>query len=184
MAPWPGVRAAYSKFYRSGAAFLFGSFGSKGVVCFRQSGDVEYDINVGLYNRDRRNWDGIVVGVWAHHTSRRDGYMYTAFMTALILATPIPFRRKGWALLCGLILMHGFIALKLAIRILHAFNSEPQLSLFAPNPFWKQVLSITHEAFAVNVTFGFIVSFFIWILVSFRREDWSRILMQKSPRGA
>lgn len=178
MAPWPGLGKAYSKLYLAGASALFKSFGSKGVVHFNRSDDAEYDINVGLYNRDQVDKNGHVTIFQASHTSRRDGYMYMTFMTALILASLIPWKRKVWALLLGLILIHGFIALKLAIRLLHAFSIKP-LSLFALSPFWKRMLAIAHQQFVVNVNFGFVVSIFIWILVSFRREDWLKILSSR-----
>ncbi len=174
MAPWPRLGRAYTRFYSTGAAFLFGSVGTTGIVRFEPLSDSEYDLHVTLYNRARQGPDGGIARIQTRHNSRHAGYIYAAFLTALILATPIPWRRKGWTLFWGIILIHGLVASKLALRILHAFNNKP-LSMFALNPFCKQVLSITHQAFAVNVTFGFIVCVFIWILVSFRRRDWARI---------
>ena len=179
MVPWPGLGAAYSKLYRAGAAFLFESFGSKGTVRFEKLIADEYDTKIVFYSRDQVGSDGKIVPVgFIHHNSRRDGYVYVAFLTALTLATPIPWRRKGWALFWGMILIHSFIVCKLAIWILYGFNKEP-LSLVLLSPFWKQVLLLTIDVFVRNLTFGFIVCVFIWILVSFRREDWTRILARK-----
>lgn len=178
MAPWPRLGRAYTRFYSTSAAFLFGSFGSKGIVRFEPLSDSEYDLNVSLYNRARPGPDGGIAGIQTRHNSRLAGYIYVAFLTALILATPIPWRRKGWALFWGIILIHGLVASRLALRILYAFNNKP-LSMFALNPFCNRVLSITHQAFAVNVTFGFIVCVFIWILVSFRRRDWVKIVSKR-----
>jgi len=174
MAPWPRLGRAYTKFYSIGAGFLFGSFGPTGIVRFEPLSDSEYDLHITLYNRAHRDADGNMVGLKTRHNSRHAGYMYVAFLTALIIATPIPARRKVWALFWGFIFIHGLIALKLALRIFYTFNHKP-LSMFSLDPFYRQVLSITHQAFAVNVTFGFIVCVFIWILVSFRRRDWIRI---------
>ena len=174
MAPWPGLGRAYTTFYRAGAAFLFGSFGSTGIGRFDPLNDSDYDMNVTLYNRARLDPDGDVVAIRTRHSSRHAGYMYAAFLTALILATPIGAKRKVWAMFWGMILIHGLIASKLALRIFYSFNNSP-LSMFALNPFCRRVLSITHQVFAVNVTFGFIACVFIWILVSFRRRDWVNI---------
>ena len=174
MAPWPRLGRAYTTFYRAGAAFLFGSFGSTGVVRFDPLSDSNHDMNVTLCNRARLDPDGDVVAIRTRHSSRHAGYMYAAFLAALILATPVGARRKGWALFWGMILIHGFVASTLALRIFYAFNNRP-LSMFALNPFCTRVLSISHQAFAVNVTFGFIACVFIWILVSFRRRDWVNI---------
>ncbi|MCP4613153.1 MAG: hypothetical protein GY845_31060 [Planctomycetes bacterium] len=174
MAPWPRLGRAYTRFYSTGAAFLFGSVGAKGTVRFEPLSDSEYDLHVTLYNRAHIGPDGNMIGLKTRHNSRHAGYMYAAFLTALIIATPIPARRKVWALFLGFILIHGLVASKLGLRIFYTFNHEP-LSMFTLDPFFRRVLSITHQAFAVNVTFGFIVCVFIWILVSFPRRDWARI---------
>ncbi len=178
MAPWPRLGRAYTKFYSASAGFLFGSFGPTGIVTFEPLHDSEYDLHVTLYNQARTGPDGDKVAIQTRHSSRHAGYMYVAFLAALILATPIPPRRKAWALFLGIILIHGLVALQLAIRILHAFHSRP-LSMFVMSTFSKRVLSICHQAFAVNVTFGFVVCVFIWILVSFRRRDWAKIVSER-----
>jgi hypothetical protein len=178
MAPWPRLGRAYTKFYCAGAAFLFGSFGSTGVVTFEPLHDSEHELHVTLYNRTHRVPGGDGVAIRTRHNSRHAGYMYAAFLAALILATPLPLKRKMWALLFGIILIHCFIALQLALRIFFAFTNE-QLSVFAISPFSKRILSISNQAFAVNVTFGFVVCVFIWILVCFRRRDWAMIISER-----
>jgi hypothetical protein len=174
LAPWPGVGRAYTIFYSKGASFLFGSIGATGAAQFEPLNDSEYHLRVILFNRTRRTADGDILRIRTRHNSRHAGYIYVAFLIALIMGTPIPARRKAWALFWGIILIHGLVALKLGLRIFHTFNNKP-LSLFSLNPFCSRVLSITHQVFAVNATFGFIVCVFIWILVSFRRRDWERI---------
>jgi len=178
MAPWPRLGRAYTKFYSACAAFLFGSIGPTGIVTFEPLSDSEYEMNVTLYNRARLAPDGDIARIRTRHSSRQAGYLYVAFLAALILATPIPPRRKAWALFLGIILIHALIALQLAIRILHAFHNRP-LSMFVMSTFSKRVLSIAHQAFAVNVTFGFVVCVFIWIFVSFRRRDWAMIKSER-----
>ncbi|PKL51028.1 MAG: hypothetical protein CVV39_00345 [Planctomycetes bacterium HGW-Planctomycetes-1] len=179
MIPWPGFGAAYSRFYRAGAAFLFELLGPKGAVRFHLINDGEYDIKIVFYDSGQARPDGKMSPVgFINHNSHREGYIYVAFLTALVLAGPISWRRKGWALLWGMILIHGFIVFKLAIWITYGFNKEP-LSLLVLSPFWKRALLLTIYVFVRNLTFGFVVAIFIWILVSFRREDWSKIMMQK-----
>ena len=181
MAPWPRLGRAYTRFYSAGAAFLFGSFGSAGIVRFEPSSDSEHYMNIALYNRARPGPAGGMAAIQTRHNSRRAGYMYVAFLAALILATPIRWRRKGWALFWGMILIHGFVAAQLALRIFHAFNNKA-LSMFVLSPSGNRVLSIAHQAFAVNATFGFVVCVFVWILVSFRRRDWVKIAVRAGTR--
>jgi len=178
MALWPRLGRAYTKFYSAGAAFLYGSIGSTGTVTFEPLEDSEHDLHVTLYNRARLAPDGGIARIRTCHNSRHAGYMYAAFLAALILATPIPARRKVWALFFGMILIHGLATIQLGLRIFHAFHNRP-LSMFALSPFCRRVLSICNQAFAVNVTFGFVVCVFIWILVCFRRSDWARIISKK-----
>jgi hypothetical protein len=137
----------------------------------------EEDIKIAFYGRDQAGSDGKIVPVgFICHNSRRSSYIYIAFLAALVLATLIPWRRKGWALLWGMILIHGFIVFNLAMWILYGFNKEP-LCLLVLCPFWKRVLLLTLDVFVRNLTFGLVVCVFIWIFILFRREDWSRILM-------
>ncbi|MBW8038986.1 MAG: hypothetical protein FVQ85_03195 [Planctomycetes bacterium] len=182
MAPWPGLKAAYSKSYKAGSAFLFKSFGAKGIVRFRQQSDPGNDINIIFYNRDHIGRDGKMVAVGnIPYNSRRYGFIFTAFLTALILATPLSWRRKGRALFGGFFLIHCFIVLILGMWILYGFNKE-SLSLFVLNPFWNRVFLLAIDVFVRNLTFGLIVSVFIWILVSFRREDLTKFLIrEKNP---
>lgn len=185
MCPWPGLGAGYTRLYRAGAAFLFRSFGEKGVVRFLETGEADHDMKILFFNREQVDAEGRMVPVGSvGHDTRVGGYIPTAFTIALILATPVVWRRKGWALFWGMILTHVFLVLKLAIWVLYGFNHEP-LSLLVLNPFWTRVLVFLAEVLIRGLTFHLIVSVFIWISVSFRREDWPGILTTKqdSPNG-
>lgn len=176
MACWPVLGKGYSRLYRAGANFLFGWFGSNGIVKFNESKDGWFDTEVTLYNLEQADRNGTVKGISIQHSSRRDGYMYVAYMMALIVATPISVRRKLWALLWGLLLMHCLIAVRLTSHIINTFSKEP-LYLFAISPFWKTKFDVFYQVCVVNVTFGFVAATFIWILVTFRRGDWERIVL-------
>jgi hypothetical protein len=140
MSPWPSLGAAYSRIYRAGAALLFESFGSKGVVRFEELSDEEYDTKIVFYSRDQVSPDGKMVPIgFMRHSSRRSAYIYAAFLTALILATPISWNRKGWALLWGMILVHGFIVFNLAIWILYG-SVAFQLDSISFRPFFVCVI--------------------------------------------
>ena len=74
-------------------------------------------------------------------------------------------------------LIHAFIILKLAVVVIYGLNREP-LSLIVLSLFWKRVLILALTAFILNLTFGLVVTVFIWLLVSFGREDWAKIVVQ------
>ena len=178
MAAWPVVGAVYSKFYRAAGEVLFGSFGRGGIVRFSQLGDSKDDIYIIALNRYRVDENGEMSGAQLCHSIRYGDYMCMAFLMALIAATPLTLRHKVWAIVWGLILMHMFVAFELVIIILNLFSSE-LVSLLILNSFWKDVVVATNDIVLWNLTTGFIIAFFIWVLVSFCRQDWSKIVMQK-----
>ena len=164
---------------RAAAALLFESSGDDWKVVFQEIDAPEHDMRIVFYklSRARTGIKMIPVG-YIKHNSHRSGYICTTFLIALILATPVGWRRRGWALLYGMLLIHVLIALKVGILLLYGFNKEP-FSVIVLSPFWSRALSLAYHVFIPNLTFSLIVSVFIWFLVSFRREEWAKLLMGK-----
>jgi len=101
-------------------------------------------------------------------TSSRSAYWPTAMLIALVLATPLSWSRKGWALLWGLTLIHVFIALRLTLTLLGGGFAVPEkaYALFHPAAFWQRVLTGGQNVLADNPTVSFVVPVFIWFLVA------------------
>lgn len=175
MIPWSGLETAYSRFYKSGAAFLFESFGSKTFVRFFQSDNLPYDIMIGFYDASQPTSDGKIKafkGIF--HSSHYGAYIYIVFVISLILATPISLKRKIWALFKAVILLHCFFAVSMLVLILYTFALTPN-SPVVFDPFWKNVLVYIHEGLLKYMFFSFVISIFIWFIVSFRHADWADI---------
>ena len=132
MVPWPGLHTTYSIIYRTFSASLFESFGSRVYARFHRTNDTEHDIKIIFFNSDRQPFRAVDL------TSRHSGYIYTAFIIALILATPVSWKRKGLALFWGMIVIHCFLVIKMAVLILFVF-SHLQSPQTAWNPFWHKV---------------------------------------------
>jgi hypothetical protein len=181
MAAWPVVGAVYSKFYRAMGEVLFGSFERGGVVQFSQSEDSKDVIYIIAFNQRRVDKNGNISVMRIYHNIRYGDYMYTAFLTALIAATPLSLRRRGWALVWGLLLMHVFVVLKIAIMILELFKSEP-VSLLILSPLWAGVVDTVYRVITNPLTISFIITFFVWVLVTFRRGDWEKIVLGQGSR--
>lgn len=60
----------------------------------------------------------------------------------MILATPVPWKRRGWALLWGLLLVHVFMVLSVACYI---WNQSTDLGLLVLTPFWKTIVGSMKE---------------------------------------
>ena len=173
VAPWPGVMDGYRAFFRAGGNLLFHSIGSTGSVSFEPipSRDHTKDTKLVLSKQPATPTDPRPV--------RRDmaikcvyiGYRPTAFLVALVLAAPVPWRRRLWALLWGLVLVNAFAALRVTLQLLDAFSDPNLLALFSLAQPLKITLKILVLVFFHAPEMHYIVPAFIWLLVTFRRGD-------------
>jgi hypothetical protein len=109
-------------------------------------------------------------------SSQLAGYTLTILVITLILATPIiSWKRKGWALLWGVILVHVFIIFRMTIGLLFFFSLHQELAVVMFSPFWQNVLNRIYEVLIPNFGIIYTVPVFIWILVTFRRSDWLQL---------
>lgn len=179
MALWPVWGKAYVKCYRIGAAVIFESSHAKRFVRLHPSEKAGTEMKISFHHRERLDRYGRPATLLMIRNDIHHGvYIYLAFTVALVTATPIPLKRRAWAVLWGMLLIHIFFVFRLSLLILHIFSSEP-LSLLDLGAFWKKVLLVNTQVFTVNVIPSYVVAVFIWILISLRQKDWHRILMQK-----
>lgn len=181
MAAWPLTGAVYSKIYWETGKVVFDYFKHFGIVEFSRSADGS-EICITANNRQHMDKRGNMSGGKSVHKIRYRDYMYIAFLAALITATPVPLGRRGWALLWGLLLMQVWAIIKLVIVILGLFSSEP-VSILVLSQFCRNVVAAANDVVVNNPTTSFIIAFFIWVLVTFRRQDWERIVATQGRGG-
>ncbi len=170
MIPWPGVGEAYGAFFRAGGNLLFSSFGTGGLVRFLplEESDGVHDHVVHAENLQT----GMAVGVRGR--SRITGYQPTAYVIALIVATPLPWSRRLKALAWGLLLVNAYVAVRMLLLLLVTFSSDA-LGLFSPGAVMRTVLGFSEWVVVRSFGGSFVVPLGIWALAMFRRGDWSRI---------
>ncbi len=172
IAPWPGVMDVYRAGFRAGGNFLFGSFGSAGAASFQPllSSDLVKDTRIVLRKR-RPPFPEADVDIQSGLT----GYRPTAFLIALVLATPIHWSRRWRALLWGLLGVNAFIALRVGLLLLNVFSDQNILAIYSFSPFWKGLLqALTLILFNAPAT-HYTGPMFVWFLVTFRRGDLKAI---------
>ncbi len=162
--PWPGVREGYGVAFRAVGNQVFGSFGSQGIVKFRPLVPKKPKRDTEVYLRNRRQKTFWLM----NYSSRYSGYLPTAAVIALILATPTPWSRRWRALLLGLFLVNGFVAIRVAISLVSEFRLA---DLFVYGPFWDRAIDVMYDAVAVSTVTSIVIPAMIWVLVTFRRDD-------------
>ena len=106
-------------------------------------------------------------------TASRVSFWPTAMIIALVLSTPIPWSRRGWGLLWGLLLIHAFIVLRMTLELMasgYAVSEEPW-ALFHPGAFGRLVLQGANQLIVKNTSVSFVVPVVIWFLVALRHVE-------------
>jgi hypothetical protein len=198
MAPWPGWADAYGKAYAAAAAFLFGSTDPDRKVTIVHI-DSKRRVSPGSWDRDtavKLRIGGASVAprrvppFETSRSSRYTGYGPTALALALVLATPIPWRRRAWALPWAALLASVFVATMLAIWIYGWFYGEECLSLAPFSEEHAARAKLVATVLDMNSWMGpyYIAPVFIWVLVSFRREDlesfFATLSIPQQPPGS
>ncbi len=198
MAPWPGLERGYSHLFRRGGDVVFSSrfwFWPQARVRFLDlsAPDLVSRINavipgrlpsgfepppaqgvkdtlMVLINRDTPASTGQL-----RTSSRYVAFGPTAMIIALVLATPLSWRRRGWAFFWAFLLIHAFIALRLTLTLTaNGFAADKLYALFHPSVFWRGMLGRVEALISDDPTVSFVVPAFIWFLVTFgSRAVWS-----------
>lgn len=180
LAPWPPVRDAYAHAFRAAGELGIGSWVPSRDVRFLPSTSPHdyHDTAIVLVNRETGETAELPA-----LSSRQWGYVPTVLIIALVLATPIPRRRRAWALIWGVLLVNAFIILRLAVLVVYAFGLGHPARLYVLSSFSTLVLRNLVEVLCDSIVTCAGVPFPIWILVSFRRTDWARWVQADAHPG-
>lgn len=174
MGLWPVAYDTYGVFFKGGTELLYGSLGSSRAVQLRPLPPSERldenDTQLVFKTGASRNWRSTKISV------RDIGYLSTTVLVGLIVATPIPWRRRVRALLAGMVLLHGVIALRLGILIAALFDRTSPAPWITPDTFWGKAVDAGIVRFSLGQPIAYIVSILIWMLVSLHRDDLTMIL--------
>ena len=171
IAPWPGFNAAYGKYFRGLGQMTFAREGERRILYFEAVPAELHrvlDTRIALANRDQLDREGKGPVHYLELDTRGIGWVPTALLLALILATPVPWWRRGWALLWGLLAIHGYILLCVAVYI---WTNSTDLLLLTLSPFWKNMANGLEETLITQMGASFIIPVLIWILITIQMRD-------------
>ena len=175
--PWPGFNEAYGRYFRALGQMVFPQERGARFVRF-EAVPAELrrglDTRIALANPAQLDGQGSGPVRYLELDTRGIGWVPTALLLALVLATPVPWRRRVWAFFFGVIAIHGFILFSVAVYL---WNNSTDLGLLTLTPFWKQTTDGLEETLITQMGAGFVVPVLLWIVVTLRRQDgvrWQR----------
>ena len=184
MIPWPGVQQGYASLFCDAGNLAFRSFGSVGRTRFRVVDQPPANKNAVDFEIKLENLRTRAGGTFEpDRNTRKMGYLPAAFTVSLVLATPIPWRRRLTAIVWAMALITAFVGLQLTIRLVDAFSDPNVLNQFELGLWTKRLLGILLKVVVTSPVTAYIAPIFVWILVTFRRGDWAKLLASPtSPR--
>lgn len=175
----PFAREPYAIAHAWVARGAFGNFQSEGIVRFeadvRETG---LDTEVLLMKRGVSTGHRLSISAW------RLGYLPTAELIALIIATPIAWRRRFRAMGLGLIVIHLLIIARIWILLIFRFSRDYPCRLYELSPMWDRVIDFIYDRAYAPTTASFLVPAIVWIAVTFRRSDIADLLRRVTPTRA
>jgi hypothetical protein len=177
--PWPGVRAGYAAFYRAIGnlcAAPIMSAASEVTVRFEPLAPGEFenqegrDFKLTLHHRPSGIRGSTPYSTWPQ------GYVPTAFVIALILASPISWGRRLRALVIGLLLVTVFVAFRQAVLIASV--------VYRLEGFTKQLQDFAWWVFVESFAGVFVIPMVIWLIATFRRRDLEAMVRGKAAAPA
>ena len=143
--PWPGWKDGWASVLRAAASqVLAGSSGSREVSfeALKQPGNPA-DTRIVIVNRDLMQADGS--GLVRNLDTNVEQFEMRAIvlLAALIFATPISWRRRGWASLVGLFFLHGSLLCILSFCI---WRESAEVLLVDLSPRMKMLTGIVQQA--------------------------------------
>ncbi len=166
---WPTIGPMYASAYQATATSLFGRFGEGRVTVGPPAPGERFDSSVSVGRPPSK-----VIGTRGH-SSRLIGYLPTVLTGALIICTPLPWRRRVRALVWGLALVHAFIAIRIVIGLLQFFSLDAPWRVVEPGPFGRTMIDASYQTLALAPTASFLAPVAIWAMVCLRPWDIAEI---------
>lgn len=169
----PQLRGAdvYGGVFRAAANVFFGTVGGTGRATFERNpvAHMVQDTTITVQNLRKG-----VRGQFEINTYLM-GYLATSFVIALILSSPVPWKRRLVALGAGLALISVFVGLRLYLKLADVLSDENPLAVYSFSPLTKKTVVTLGKVLGISPVTTYIAPIFIWILVTFRREDVVRL---------
>ena len=173
-------RAVYQKVFRSVGEGIFENAGNNGIVRFmdvdnKEQYDPAYHTMIMMGNRvqaQQAMQNGTAVDVAKVYVNDyMVGFLPTFTLLALLLATPMPWKRKLGAIGIGLLLITLFVISRQWILVHTAMGNNAHLDLADMSEGTVRFLIGLRRVFVTNIVVSMMVPFLLWGMLVFRTED-------------
>lgn len=172
--PQTGIDRKYEKVFRKMGNSIFNGKNQDEVIFLKEEQSVEYDTKLHLSNKNLKDKNNNYKGTIFPMKSRRIGFIATAFLISLIIATPLSWKRKFLALILGIVGMLFFAMIKLRIIMLH-FYTESKIIGLHQNPEEVKRIEFWNDIFGRSNTNSYYVAILLWIILCFGKKEWQKL---------
>lgn len=177
--PWPGVMDGYRSLFSKAGNTLFGTMGTYGGVTFEALPADMHSADMRIVLRNLQMPRGEIP---FQFKSILIGYRPTAFLIALILATPVRWSRRWRSLLWGLVWVNVFVAFRMWLLLVNAYSNDNPMALYSLGSLVKGLLEPAIKVLFFSPAIHYTVPAFIWLIVTFRQGDLKSIFTA-TPRN-
>ncbi len=130
----------------------------------------DFDIQVKLMNTKIAGARGTM-----EIATRKTGYLPAALTIALILATPIPFKRRLIALAIALAIMECFVLFQFYLRFVEILSQPGPLQVYNLSSFMMGVVTILVKSLSLTPVTSYIIPVVIWAMVILRKDQVAQL---------
>jgi hypothetical protein len=171
--PQTGFQSRYDKFLCNIGNVFFHEFGKEGIVQMSPQKGKD-DISLLLSKTSLVVSGTITSGQKFDKSSDLIGFFYTAFLIALIIATPVGWKRKSIALFFGFVLITLFALIKLRIIILNCYVITPSLGLYQ-DAAEKESISFWYRKISAQMPLGYSLVIILWLGLCMGKKEWQKL---------
>ena len=178
MAPWPGLTHAVRGVLiaDNGGQWVFNAFFPRAQVKLeaKESKGLE-DTRISVRHQATGG------RIWMDVNSRQVAFLPVVVVTSLIVATPLGWLRRIWALCQGWALVGVFLVLRLLTMVVYgAYQTLPTPEAVPPT-LWDKSVATTVMFVGVGQPMSYIVPILIWGLVTLRGSGLDYIVSGNRP---
>jgi hypothetical protein len=130
----------------------------------------DYDTQVKLINGKIRGARGTM-----EIATRKTAYLPTAFTIALVLATPIPIKRRAIGLIIALAMIGGFVLFQYYLQFVEVLSRQGPLDVYGLSSFVRGAVVILIKILSLTPVTAYIIPVIIWAIVIFRRDQLAQL---------